>query len=275
MIFNVNERAAYAYTGGKAFDAALPTVVFIHGAQNDHSVWGLQSRWFAHHGFGVLAVDLPGHGRSAGPALASVEQMADWLLALLDAAGVQRALLVGHSMGSLVALEASHRAPGRVRGLAMLGTTYPMKVSDALLATARDDEATAIDMVNIWSHSTIAAKPSSPAPGFSVMGGAQRLMRRMSAINPAQLFHTDFAACNAYANGEAAARALACPALFVFGSKDMMTPPRSTKLLTGAVARGKVVTVDAGHSLMSEQPDAVLDALIAFAGTLKAEETPA
>lgn len=275
MIFNVNERAAYAYTGGKAFDAALPTVVFIHGAQNDHSVWGLQSRWFAHHGFGVLAVDLPGHGRSAGPALASVEQMADWLLALLDAAGVQRALLVGHSMGSLVALEASHRAPGRVRGLAMLGTTYPMKVSDALLATARDDEATAIDMVNIWSHSTIAAKPSSPAPGFSVMGGAQRLMRRMSAINPAQLFHTDFAACNAYANGEAAARALACPALFVFGSKDMMTPPRSTKLLTGAVARGKVVTVDAGHSLMSEQPDAVLDALSAFAGTLKAEETPA
>jgi len=275
MIFNVNERAAYAYTGGKAFDAALPTVVFIHGAQNDHSVWGLQSRWFAHHGFGVLAVDLPGHGRSAGPALASVEQMADWLLALLDAAGVQRALLVGHSMGSLVALEASHRAPGRVRGLAMLGTTYPMKVSDALLATARDDEATAIDMVNIWSHSTIAAKPSSPAPGFSVMGGAQRLMRRMSAINPEQLFHTDFTACNAYANGEAAARALACPALFVFGSKDMMTPPRSTKLLTGAVARGKVVTVDAGHSLMSEQPDAVLDALIAFAGTLKAEETPA
>lgn len=275
MIFNVNERAAYAYTGGKAFDAALPTVVFIHGAQNDHSVWALQSRYLAHHGFSVLAVDLPGHGRSAGPALASVEQMADWLLALLDAAGVQRALLVGHSMGSLVALEASHRAPGRVRGLAMLGTTYPMKVSDALLATARDDEATAIDMVNIWSHSTIAAKPSSPAPGFSVMGGAQRLMRRMSAINPAQLFHTDFTACNAYANGEAAARALACPALFVFGSKDMMTPPRSTKLLTGAVARGKVVTVDAGHSLMSEQPDAVLDALIAFAGTLKAEETPA
>ena len=275
MIFNVNERAAYAYTGGKAFDAALPTVVFIHGAQNDHSVWGLQSRWFAHHGYGVLAVDLPGHGRSAGPALASVEQMADWLLALLDAAGVERALLAGHSMGSLVALEASHRAPGRVRGLAMLGTTYPMKVSDALLATSRDDEQSAIDMVNIWSHSTIAAKPSSPGPGFSIMGGARRLMQRMSEINPEQLFHTDFAACNAYANGEAAARALACPALFVFGSKDAMTPPRSTRLLTGAVAQAKVVTVDAGHSLMSEQPDAVLDALIAFAGTLKAEEAPA
>ncbi len=272
MIYHVNGHAAYAYGGGKAFDAALPTVVFIHGAQNDHSVWGLQSRWFAHHGYGVLAVDLPGHGRSTGPALASVEAMADWLLALLDAAGVRHALLAGHSMGSLVALEASLRAPGRVRGLAMLGTTYPMKVSDQLLNTARDDEETAIDMVNIWSHSSIAHKPSSPGPGFSVLGGSRRLMQRMSAINPDALFHTDFSACNAYANGEAAARAVACPAVFIFGAKDMMTPPRSTKTLTGAIAHGKVVTVDAGHSLMAEQPDAVLDALIAFAGTLKYEE---
>ena len=269
----INGHQAYAYTGGKAFDCALPTVVFIHGAQNDHSVWGLQSRWFAHHGYGVLAVDLPGHGRSGGPALASVEEMADWLLALLDAAGVCRALLAGHSMGSLVALEASARAPGRVRGLAMLGTTYPMKVSDQLLATARDDEDAAIDMVNIWSHSSIAHKPSSPGPGFSVMGGARRLMQRMSAINPDALFHTDFAACNGYANGEAAASAVQCPAVFIFGAKDMMTPPRSTKTLTGAIQYGKVVTVDAGHSLMAEQPDAVLDALIAFAATLENEET--
>jgi len=272
MIYHVNGRDAYAYNGGKAFDAALPTIVFIHGAQNDHSVWGLQSRWFAHHGYGVLAVDLPGHGRSGGPALASVEAMADWLLALLDAAGVRQALLAGHSMGSLVALEASLRAPGRVRGLAMLGTTYPMKVSDQLLATSRDDEGTAIDMVNIWSHSSIAHKPSSPGPGFSVLGGARRLMQRMSAINPDALFHTDFAACNAYANGEAAARAVACPAVFIFGARDMMTPPRSTRTLTGAIAHGKIVTVDAGHSLMAEQPDAVLDALIAFAGTLRNEE---
>jgi len=272
MILNIADKAAYCYSGGKPFDAALPTLVFIHGAQNDHSVWGLQSRWFAHHGHGVLAVDLPGHGRSAGPALSSVEAMADWLLALLDTAGVAQAILVGHSMGSLVALEASKRAPERVRALAMLGTTYPMKVSDALLATSRDDEGSAIDMVNIWSHSSIAHKPSSPGPGFSVLGGARRLMQRMSAINPDGLFHNDFAACNAYADGEAAAQAVRCPTLFIFGSKDMMTPPRSTKTLTGAIGHGKVVQVDAGHSLMSEQPDAVLDALVAFAAGLKQRE---
>lgn len=264
MIFNVHDRQAYCYTGGKAFDASLPAIVFIHGAQNDHSVWALQSRYFAHHGFGVLAPDLPGHGRSEGPALASVEDMAGWLLALLDAAGVKQAILAGHSMGSLVALEACRRAPERARALALLGTTFPMKVSDALLETARSDEPRAIDMVNIFSH----ALPTSAVPGAYAMGGARRLMQRMSARNPAQLFFTDFTACNNYAGGTAAAQAAKCPVLFIFGSRDVMTPPRSTKLLTSAIAHGKIVTVDAGHSMMAERPDAVLDALYGFATAL-------
>ncbi|QYF93235.1 alpha/beta hydrolase [Massilia sp. PAMC28688] len=268
MILTVQGVDAYCYTGGKAFNGAQPTAVFIHGAQNDHSVWALQTRYFAHHGWNVLAVDLPGHGRSKGQAMPRVEEMADWVLAVLDACGVDQAFMIGHSMGSLVALEASHKAPARVTALAMLGTTYPMKVSDALLDTAKNHEQGAIDMVNIFSHSSIAHKPSCPGPGFSVMGGARRLMQRMSAINPEQLFYTDFFACNAYANGQVAAEAVRCPALFIFGSKDMMTPARSTKQLTGAIGHGKVVQVDAGHALMAEQPDAVLDALFAFAGTL-------
>lgn len=276
MQFDIQGASAYAYTGGKPFDPALPTVVLIHGAQNDHSVWALQSRYLAHHGYSVLAVDLPGHGRSAGPALKSVEAMAAWLVALMTAAGVRRAILAGHSMGSLIALEAAQLAPETVIGLAMVGSTYPMKVSDSLLETAREDEARAIDMVNIWSHSSISHKPSCPGPGFSVMGGARRLMQRMSTRNPAQLFYTDFAACNAYANGEAAAAAVACPVLFVFGSKDVMTPPRSTKLLTGLLSHGRIVTVDAGHQMMAEAPDAVLDALAGFAGAALSQhkETP-
>jgi pimeloyl-ACP methyl ester carboxylesterase len=265
VILNVHHEHAYCYTGGKAFDAAKPSAIFIHGAQNDHSVWALQSRYFAHHGFNVLAVDLPGHGRSAGPARTSVEDMAQWVLALMDAVGVQQALLAGHSMGSLVALEIARLAPTRVSQLAMLGSTYPMKVSDALLETSRNNEPAAIDMVNIFSHSSIAHKPSCPGPGFSVMGGARRLMQRMTAINPAQLFHTDFSACNAYANGQAAGESVRCPVLFIFGSKDMMTPARSTTTLTRAMPHGRVVMVNACHALMAEQPDAVLDALFAFA----------
>jgi pimeloyl-ACP methyl ester carboxylesterase len=266
MLLTVQGVDAYCDTGGRHFDRALPTAVFIHGAQNDHSVWAQQAHYFAHHGYGVLAVDLPGHGRSGGAAKASVEEMADWLLALLDAAGVESAALFGHSMGSLVALEAAFRAPGRVSRLAMLGTAWPMKVSDALLAMSRDDEASAIDMVVSWSHSA-TMQASHCGPGLSVTDAARQLMRRISAINPAQVFYTDFSACNAYANGETAAHALRCPALFIVGARDRMTPPKASKLLTAAIAHSQVVTVDCGHAMMAEQPDAVLDALFAFAET--------
>ena len=115
MKLSVNGREAYAYTGGKTFDPALPCIVFLHGAGHDHSPWALLARWFAHHGHGVLAVDLPGHMRSAGPPLPDVETLAAWVLALLDAAGVARAALVGHSMGSLIALEAAAKAPAALR----------------------------------------------------------------------------------------------------------------------------------------------------------------
>lgn len=261
MILTVHDATAYSYTGGQPFDATLPTVVLIHGAQNDHSVWALQSRHLAHHGYGVLAIDLPGHGRSKGAALTTVEAMATWLLALLDAAGVASATLIGHSMGSLIALEAAAQAPGRVTTLALIGTTYPMKVADTLLATARDDEPRAIDMVALWSH---GSSGPSPVPGTHVINSARRLMQRMSAINPDQLFFTDFSACNDYANGEAAAASVTCPVLFVFGSQDMMTPPRSTKMLTTSLAHGKVVTLNAGHQIMADAPDALLDALLNF-----------
>ncbi len=272
MIVSVNGAAAYCYTGGRAFEAAMPTVVFLHGAQNDHSVWSLQSRYFAHHGFSVLAVDLPGHGRSDGPALASVEAQADWLLALLDAAGVPgEAILIGHSMGSLIALEASLRAPHRVGRLALVGTAWPMRVSPALLTAAQDDEQAAIDMVNHWSHSTMAHKPSFPGPGFSVLGGSRRLMqqvaRRTAADGtPAKVFLTDFRACDAYANGALAAAAVHCPILFLLGQDDQMAPPKASAALRDAITHHELALLPrCGHSLMAEQPDAVLAALFGFA----------
>jgi pimeloyl-ACP methyl ester carboxylesterase len=268
MLLNVGSHETYCYTGGKPFDPTLPTVAFIHGAQNDHSVWILQTRYFAHHGYSVLAVDLPGHGRSKGAALTSVEAMADWVLKVLDAAGVQQASLVGHSMGSLIALETQARAPARVAKLALVGTAYPMKVSDALLNAALHDEQAAIDMVNIWSHSSIAQKPSFPGPGFYVTGGGRRLMQHISRHSSEKVFHIDFSACNAYANGETAARAATCPTLFLLGQRDVMTPPKATATLTKAMPHARVVQLEqCGHALMAEQPDAVLDNLHRFLGS--------
>ncbi len=266
MLLKMNGQDVYCYTGGKNFNATLPTVVFIHGAQNDHSVWALQTRYFAHHGFSVLAVDLPGHGRSKGDALKSIEEMAAWILAVMDAAGVRSASLVGHSMGSLIALETCHKAPERVARLALVGIAYPMKVSDVLLNASRDEEQTAIDMVNIWQHSTIAQKPSCPGPGFYVMGGSRRLMQRISKINPEKVFFTDFTACNTYANGEQAASTVLCPTLFVLAKNDMMTPPKASTLISKAIPHSKVTLLDnCGHDIMAEQPDALLSALFSFA----------
>ena len=253
--------SAYAYTGGKAFDATLPTVVFVHGALHDHSVWTLAARWFAHHGHGVLALDLPGHGRSNGPALASVEAMADWLIAVLDAAGVDQASLVGHSMGSLVALEAAARAPQRVRHLVMVGTAYPMVVSPALLDAAAHDPQGAILSVNTWTHSTQAAKPSYPGPGSWLHGGNVALMRRMQAADPVgNLFLTDFRACNAYRGGLEAAAKVACQAAIVVGRRDQMTMMKDAKAIAEALGTTPVA-IDAGHALMTEVPGALLDAL--------------
>ncbi|KMZ13774.1 putative HYDROLASE PROTEIN [Candidatus Burkholderia humilis] len=256
---------AYTYTGGKVFDAAKPAIVFLHGAQHDHSVWALQTRYFAHHGFGMLTPDLLAHGRSDGPARASIAELADWTMSVLDAANVRKAIFVGHSMGSLIALDAAARFPDRATGLALISTAAPMTVSDALLDAAREHEPEAIDMVNQWSHSTIAAKPFAPAPGFWLHGMNQRLMERIGALGEAQLFHTDFSACNAYSDALERATAVRCQVCVIAGKRDMMTPPRASRALVAAFENVRYAELDGGHALMSEQPDAVLDTLFSFA----------
>jgi pimeloyl-ACP methyl ester carboxylesterase len=264
MKLDVNGRSAHIYTGGKPFDPTLPCIVFVHGALHDHSVWTLLARWFAHHGHGVLAVDLPGHGQSYGPPLPSVEATADWLLALLDAADVQQAALAGHSMGSLIALEAAARAPQRVPRLIMIGTAYPMKVSDALLSTAREQPLKAIDMVNAFSISTHAAKPSYPGPGMWLHGSNRALMRRTLAsggtTDGRNLFEHDFRVCDAYAGGLEAAARVTAPVTFVLGRHDQMTSPKSTRDIAAAL-KAKLVTLDSGHNMMAEAPEAMLEAV--------------
>ncbi|HZY20548.1 MAG TPA: alpha/beta hydrolase [Ramlibacter sp.] len=261
----VKGRRTYCYTGGRPFAAGRPTVVFLHGVLNDHSVWILQTRSFAHHGWNVLAPDLPGHCRSEGEPPASVEEAAQFVLDLLDAAGVQRAALVGHSFGSLVAMEAAARAPQRVSHLALLGTAFPMKVSAALLESSLAQPMKAIDMVNVFSHATLAPPPSALGPGTWLYGGSRALMKRVLASNPrVNLFHRGFVACDSYRGGEDALARAQCPVLFVLGRRDAMTPPKAAQSLQAKAAGATTVLVDAGHQMMAEAPDAVLAALQDF-----------
>jgi pimeloyl-ACP methyl ester carboxylesterase len=268
MELTVNGAKTFCYTGGKAFDAEKPTVVFLHGVLNDHSVWILQTRWFAHHGFNVLAPDLPGHCRSEGEPPKSVEEAADFVLALLDVARVERAALVGHSFGSLVALEAAARAPERITQLVLVGVASPMKVSPALLENSQHQPMKAIAMVNTFSHSMLAPPPSALGPGTWLYGGSRALMKRVLASNPrVNVFHRGFVACDSYAGGEAAMAKVQCPVLFVLGRNDAMTPPKAAQPLQQKARDAKTVIVDGGHQMMTEAPDQVLFALRDFLGT--------
>jgi pimeloyl-ACP methyl ester carboxylesterase len=261
MELNVGGSKVYAYTGARPVDPAKPAVVFVHGAANDQYVWLLQSRYFAHHERGVVAVDLPGHGRSAGPALGSVEAIADWLPRLLDAAGLAQAALVGHSLGALAALACAARHPARVAKVALLGPAAPMEVSEALLDAAKANDHVAYELINGWSTSAGKQLGGNTVPGMWLMGSAIRLMER----TPPGVLYTDLAACNAWTGGLEAAAAVRCPSLVVIGARDIMAPPRAAKGLVDALAGVRVVTLpDTGHAMMAEQPDAVLDALRGF-----------
>ena len=261
MQADVNGCSVYAYTGGRDVDPAQPSIVFVHGACNDHSVWALQSRYFAHHGRNVLAVDTPGHGRSAGDAHSSVSDIADWLALLLDALTLERAAFVGHSLGALSVLDMAARNPARVSRIALLGPSAPMPVADALLDAAKANDHTAFELITGWTFSAGHQLGGSEQPGIWMSGNALRLMERS---RPGALYN-DLLACRDYSDGVNAAGGVRCPSLVILGQRDVMAPPANATLLIEALADKRVVTLsDCGHSLMAEAPRAVLDALREF-----------
>ncbi|HVL34591.1 MAG TPA: alpha/beta hydrolase [Burkholderiales bacterium] len=257
MNLQVDGKAAFAYTAAHALDPKKPAMVFIHGAGLDHSSFGLQSRYFGYHGWNVLALDLPGHGRSEGPAIASIAGMADWLFRGLDFLEIERASLVGHSMGALVALEAAQRHGARVARVACLGVAYPMKVSEAFLGAAQRNDHAAYDMETIWGHAPQVPLGGNPNPGMWMYGDMLARLRRLA---PGVLYN-DLKACDEYRSDFSGVR---CPVLLVLGRRDMMTPPRGAAALQKMPSATTVLVELSGHSLMAEAPDATLDALIGF-----------
>lgn len=257
MELRVEGKKVYAATGGKPFDPALPAIVFIHGAGMDHTVWALQTRWFAWHGRAVLAVDAPGHGRSEGPALDSIEALAEWVFALLDAAGAKNAALVGHSMGALIALEAAARRPERVRALALCGCAAEMPVSEKLLSAGLAGEHVAYEMITAWGVGRRAQVGGAEAPGTWMTGGTLRLLEhgRKGVVG------IDLRACDRYKGSAAAVQKVNVPTVLVLGSHDRMSPAKAAAPLARIPESQTIVIEQAGHMMMTEQPGRTLDAL--------------
>ena len=259
MKLDVNGASTYCYTNSRDIDPQKQSIVFVHGAGMDHTVWTLFARHFARHGRNVIAVDLPGHGRSAGEPRASVEDMADWIVDLLDALQVSQAAITGHSLGSLVALDCAARHPDRVRALALVGSTAPMPVSDAILEAAAANQHSAFDMLTQWGYSKRHLYGGNSNPGMWMVGGTLRLFERS---RPGVLY-VDMNACNQYQAGLERAAMVQCPVLAVLGKGDRLTPVRGSQPLLSALPSPDLrIIEDSGHTLMTEAPNALLDALV-------------
>ncbi len=261
MDLTVDGRRVFASTGGRPLEKDRPLVVMLHGAGMDHTVWVLQARFLSHHGFSVFAIDMPGHGRSEGEPLATIEAMADWVAGAIAASGFERGALVGHSMGAAVALTTAARAPDRVDHLALLGASLAMPVHPGLLASARDGSTLAPDLMTSWGLGRSAQIGGHPTPGLWLTGAARRLIQKGSG--PA--LAADLQACTTWKGGPDAADKIRCPTLVFAGAEDRMVTAKATGEMAAAIAGAEIVTIPAaGHMMMLEAPDATVDALHGF-----------
>ncbi len=254
MIFDVDGHRVFAATGGQPVAGDRPAVLFLHGAGMDHSVWTLQARYVAHHGGSAIAVDLPGHGRSGGPCLADIEAMAAWAWRALDALRVDRAYLVGHSMGALAALEMASAAPGRALGLGLVGFAPEMPVHPDLLAAAKANQPIAGELVASWGFGPAGHMGGNEVPGLGMLSTGLRLLERAAP----GVLHADLAACNAYKGAVAAAARITCPVVSVQGALDRMTPLKKAQAFFPRLPmRAAEALPGIGHMVMAEAPDRV------------------
>ncbi len=255
----VQGQSAYIFTGTKELDASRSSVMFVHGAALDHTVWTLPARYFNRHGLNVLGVDLPGHGLSGGKPLPAISEYADWLIQVLDALEIEATALVGHSMGSLIVLDGASRYPQRVRSLALAGTAVPMPVTEQLLKAALKNDHSAIEMLTEWGHSPGAHIGGSETPGMWMIGGLLRLFERSGK----GVLFNDLNACNAFTGGIRAAQRVECPVRLILGASDLLTPTRAAMQLADHFRSVEIdILPQTGHTIMSEKPNALLDSLI-------------
>lgn len=260
MQFDLDDHSVFASTGGREFDPSLPTILFVHGAGNDHSVWQMPARYFAYHGRSSLAIDLPGHGRSGGKALATIEEMAGWVLRVIEALSPGEVSIVGHSMGSLVALAAAAKAAkdDRIKSLALLGISAKMGVHPELLAAARRNDHLAIDLITTWGFSPGSQVGGNRVPGVWMTGSGARLLETI----PDGVLGNDLAACEAYVDAPAMARKVTCPTLVLLGSRDLMTPQKGGRELAANFSDARTIVLEnCGHMMLIERPNETLDAL--------------
>ncbi len=228
-------------------------IVLVHGAGLSAGCWQHQTEHFAD----ALAVDLPGHGRSTEPAMDSVTDYATWLGRYVRRTGPEPVILVGHSMGSLIALETAALNPDMVGGLVLISTSAEMRVHHDLLTAARNKDASAAAMVIKWS----LPDRGHGRPKDWVLQISSDFMEAAAS----GLMADDLTACDSYRDAVAMAERVRCPTLFLLAEKDIMTKPATAQPLAAAISDARIVVVEkVGHMLPLEKPDEVNEAISLF-----------
>jgi pimeloyl-ACP methyl ester carboxylesterase len=252
----------HAATGGHD-PRDTDTVVFIHGAGANRTTWAVQARHLAARGLDVLALDLPGHGKSPGAPQDRVEAYRDAVIDELTARGLTKVGLVGHSMGTMIAMAVTAEQPDLVTRLALLGTGLKLRVNEALLTSTRDDPATAIDAIVDWGHSPAAHIGGGQTPGLWMDGLDTAILRSEVAAHPGTL-HADFTALSVF-DATKSASAISCPTLVIVGERDLMAPARVGHELAATIADAELLELEGcGHFMTVERPVEVSRALARF-----------
>lgn len=254
---DVGGGVAALHTGGAQPELADGrAVLLVHGAGNDHTVWRFQTRRLAGLGVPAVAVDLPGHGRSDGPALASVPELAAWTRRLLDSLGVTEATLVGHSMGSLIALQAAAADPGRITRIALVATSTRMAVHPDLQAAADAQATLAADLIVGWSHTDRSRLGGHPQAGVWAPMWTRRLLERHIAV-----LGTDLRAVSGF-DAAAAAAEVTAEALVVAGAADRMTPASAGTALASMLDAEVRVLPHGSHGCLYDDPEPLNEVLL-------------
>ncbi len=231
-----------------------PPLILIHGAGGDHLHWPPELRKIA--GESVLALDLPGHGRSEGPGRGSIEDYASDVIEFLDALGLTRAVLGGHSMGGAIAQVMTLDHPERVAGLVLIGTGAKLRVAPALLDVILTDFEAVLALMADWAFG-----PDAPAE-LKELG-----TKAMGETEPAVL-HGDFTACDLFDIRDRLAE-IQVPTLVIGGTDDKMTPLRFSRYLAERISGARLEVLEgAGHMMALEQPAAVAAAVTQFLSRL-------
>jgi pimeloyl-ACP methyl ester carboxylesterase len=262
MKFKVNNEEVFASTGGRPIDKNKPLIIFVHGSGLTHMCWVLQTRYFAFHGYSVLALDLPGHGLSGGKSLKSIEEMAEWIKNVIDAVGFKEASLVAHSQGCLIAIECTFRYPKKIKTLCLMGGAGAIPMNPKLLSLAENNDSKAVDLMMDWAHGPSGHFGGHPVPGLYHLNTGSMLVHSKEIKDTLGI---DFRACDNYKNGFEAAKKLSLPTLNILADQDKMCPLKEGKKLAGYINGCELTIIDnCGHMMLLEEADKTLKELKKF-----------